>query len=429
MRQDWCGGTIGEGARDDWASVQSTAPQRAARGSALPVTYRHVYVHVPFCARRCSYCDFAIAVRRRTPVDEFVRSLGREMDVRLQHDARARLRAPQGECTTLAPEHRRQREPIDTLYFGGGTPSRLGGDGVVAAVDVIRSFFDLAPDCEVTVEANPEDLTTDVVATWRAAGVNRVSLGVQSFSPEVLAWMHRTHDVAAIFRAADALRTGGIDNWSLDLIYALPPEVPRSWSADVVSALALDPPHISAYGLTVEQGTPLARWQARGEVHEAEEERYERDFLLVHDACARAGLEHYEVSNFAKPGMASRHNSSYWRNVPYLGLGPGAHGFDGESRRWNEREFARWSERVAAGEDPLAGAERLDASAQALEMVYVGLRTRSGVELRKGDLAFITSWLDAGWGTVREGRLVLSAHGWLRLDALVSALTEHRSRY
>lgn len=368
-------------------------------------------------------------MRRRTPVDEFVRSLERELDVRLQHHSRARLVAPQGDRTTLAPEHRRQREPIDTLYFGGGTPSRLGGDGVVAAVDVVRSFFDFAADCEVTVEANPEDLTADIVATWRAAGVNRVSLGVQSFSPEVLAWMHRTHDVAAIFRAADALRTGGIDNWSLDLIYALPPEVPRSWSADVASALALDPPHISAYGLTVEQGTPLARWQARGEVHEAEEERYERDFLHVHDACARAGLEHYEVSNFAKPGMVSRHNSSYWRNVPYLGLGPGAHGFDGASRRWNEREFARWSQRVAAGEDPLAGAESLDAAAHALEMVYVGLRTRSGVELRKGDLAFITSWLDAGWGTVREGRLVLSAHGWLRLDALVSALTEHRSRY
>lgn len=370
--------------------------------------YRHLYVHVPFCARRCSYCDFAIAVRRQTPVAEFVASLRGELEVRVPGRAPA---------------------PLDTLYLGGGTPSRLGGDGVASAIESVRAHFDLATDCEVTVEANPEDVSPDVVRTWRDAGVNRVSLGVQSFSPGVLQWMHRTHDVPAIHRAADALRAGGITNWSLDLIYALPPEVPRDWRADVAAALALEPPHISAYGLTVEPGTPLARWRTRGEIHEADEERYERDFLHAHDAMAEAGLEHYEVSNYAQHGMQSRHNSSYWLNVPYLGLGPGAHGFDGASRRWNEREYTRWSERVSEGEDPRAGEETLDEAAQELERVYIGLRTRSGVALRPDESAYVAPWLAAGWGMVREGRLQLTPRGWLRLDALVAALTEHRSRY
>ncbi|MEO6444807.1 MAG: radical SAM family heme chaperone HemW [Gemmatimonadaceae bacterium] len=370
--------------------------------------YRHLYVHVPFCARRCSYCDFAIAVRRQTPVAEFVASLRGELQARTP-----------GRAATA----------LDTLYLGGGTPSRLGGEGVAFALDVVREHFDLAPGSEVTVEANPEDVTPAVVRAWRGAGVNRVSLGVQSFSPEVLRWMHRTHDVAAIHRAAEALRIGGIANWSLDLIYALPPEVPRDWAADVGSALALEPPHISAYGLTVEPGTPLARWRTRGEIHEADEERYERDFLEAHDTMAQAGLEHYEVSNYARPGLRSRHNSSYWRNVPYLGVGPGAHGFDGASRRWNEREYSQWSERVSEGVDPRAGGETLDLTAQELERVYIGLRTLEGVKLRPNESSYVAPWIEAGWGTVREGRLMLTPRGWLRLDALVAALTEHRSRY
>ena len=373
------------------------------------VGYRHVYVHVPFCARRCSYCDFAIAVRRVTPVADFLEALATELDLRFT-----------GATAGL---------PLETLYFGGGTPSRLGADGLARAIQVLRQHVALSPDVELTVEANPEDLTPSTVAAWRDAGVNRISLGVQSFDPAVLTWMHRTHDVAGVYRAVDALAAGGIANWSLDLIYALPPEVPRDWARDLSMAIDLLPPHLSAYGLTIEGGTPLDRWRARGEVHEADEERFESDFLRAHDRFAEAGYVQYEVSNFARPGHESRHNSSYWRNVPYLGLGPGAHGFDGQRRRWNEREYSRWRARVLGNEDPIGGEEELSPEQHALEALYVGLRTRNGVAIHATDAAVTDRWIEKGWGTVHDDRLVLSPRGWLRLDALVSALTEHRSRY
>lgn len=372
-------------------------------------TCRHVYVHVPFCARRCSYCDFAIAVRQATPVRPFLDALEKELSIRVGGG--------------IAPA------PLDTLYFGGGTPSRLGGEGIARAIEIVQRHFTLAAGAEVTVEANPEDIAPDVARCWVAAGVNRVSLGVQSFDPGVLTWMHRTHDVAAVHRAVGTLATVGIGNWSLDLIYALPHEVPREWGRDLDHAIALRPPHISAYGLTVEGGTPLARWRARGEVHDAGEERYEAEFLLAHDRLADAGYVHYEVSNWALPGRESRHNSAYWKGVPYLGFGPGAHGFDGDCRRWNEREFVAWQRRVASGEDPVAGSERLTQAQRDLERVYVGLRTLQGVVVDARDAAVVDRWIQAGWAVLREDRLVLTATGWLRLDALVSALTEHRSRY
>jgi oxygen-independent coproporphyrinogen III oxidase len=371
------------------------------------VPYRHVYVHVPFCARRCSYCDFAIAVRARTPVDEYVRALEAEITLRVAS---------------------RASTPLDTLYCGGGTPSRLGVDGVARLMDSLRRTFALADDSEVTLEANPDDITPGVVRAWRAAGVNRVSLGVQSFDPAVLSWMHRTHDVADVRRAAAVLGDEGIENWSLDLIYALPPEVARDWTRDLSEAAALSPPHVSAYGLTIEAGTPLARWRSRGEVSEAEEERYESDFILAHDVLASAGYEHYEVSNFARPGWRARHNSAYWRGVSYLGIGPGAHGFDGAERRWNEREYVAWRERIASGTDPLGGSERLTPAQEELERVYVGLRTMEGTPVLRDDAPIVERWVAAGWGLVDNGRLKLTPMGWLRLDALVTALTEHRSR-
>ncbi|MEP7382561.1 MAG: radical SAM family heme chaperone HemW, partial [Gemmatimonadota bacterium] len=371
--------------------------------------YRHAYVHVPFCARRCSYCDFAIAVRKITPVADYLAALRGELETRFGGD--------------------RQRGQLETLYFGGGTPSRLGREGVAGAIATLRRHFDLAPNAELTVEANPENLDVETVSAWREAGVNRVSLGVQSFEPAVLSWMHRTHDVAAVYRAVEALRSGGIVNWSLDLIYALPPEVKRDWSSDLTHALALHPPHISAYGLTVEGGTPLARWRARGDVHDADDECFESDFLTAHDRLGEAGYLHYEVSNWGRPGLDSRHNSSYWRNVPYLGVGPGAHGYDGRVRRWNEREYARWRARILQGEDPIGGEEDLSSEQRSLEAVYVGLRTLSGVALLPGDAELVDRWVAEGWGAINQDRLVLSPRGWLRLDALVAALTEHRSRY
>ncbi|HEY0970525.1 MAG TPA: radical SAM family heme chaperone HemW [Gemmatimonadales bacterium] len=370
---------------------------------------RHVYVHVPFCARRCSYCDFAIAIRRLVPVEEYVGALSTELALRF------------GAPGTADWE-------LDTLYFGGGTPSRLGGEGVAAAIDAVLRHARLAPGAELTIEANPEDVDPGAVERWVAAGVNRLSLGAQSFSEAALDWMHRSHGVARIAEAVRVARAGGIANISLDLIFALPTVLDRSWRDDLARALELEPEHVSLYGLTVEPATPLGRWRARGEVEEAPEERYEEEFLAAHETLASAGFEHYEVSNFARPGLRSRHNSSYWSGVPYAGLGPAAHEFDGASRRWNVAPYAGWVARLEAGEDPQDGRELLGEENRVAEEVYLGLRTVDGLPLRPGEDAVVASWVAAGWATLADGMLRLTPIGWLRLDSLATALTVTRSR-
>lgn len=367
---------------------------------------RHVYVHVPFCARRCAYCDFAIAVRRDIPVAGYLDALRRELALR---------------HTTLP------RWTVDTIYLGGGTPSLLGGEGVRAALDLIRERADPVPDAEITIEANPDDVTPGAVAAWHRAGVNRLSIGAQSFEPRVLASMHRTHTADAIGRAVAVARDGGIGNLSLDLIFALPAAMSRDWARDIDLAIALQPDHLSLYGLTVEPRTPLGRWLDRGEIREAPEERYEEEYLLAHERLRAAGLEHYEVSNFGLPGRYSRHNSSYWRSVPYAGLGPSAHEFDGTRRRWNLAAYEHWRARLESGLDPLAGAETLDEANRASEAVYLGLRTREGLALAPGEPEVADRWISAGWGTVERGRLRLTALGWLRLDAIAADLTLRRS--
>ena len=372
---------------------------------------RHIYVHVPFCARRCAYCDFAIAVRAHVPVDEYVDALERELTVRLG--------------TAPAPD---ARPPIDTLYFGGGTPSRLGGAGVARAAETLSRWFAWDDAAEVTLEVNPDDVTPDAARAWRAAGVTRASIGSQTFDPAALAWMRRGHSAEQVERAVADLRASGIDELSLDLIFALPDAVTRDWPADLGRALALAPTHLSLYGLTVEPGTPLGRWTARGDVREADEDRYADEFTAAHALLTAAGYEHYEVSNFARPGRRARHNSAYWRGVPYLGLGPSAHGFDGRRRRWNASAYAEWVRAVAAGRDPMAGDEPIDGDAAAAEMVYLGLRTRDGLVLAAGEAERAGRWVDAGWGELDGNRLRLTAAGWLRLDSLAADLTAFRSR-
>lgn len=386
---------------------------------------RHLYVHVPFCARRCTYCDFAIAVRRIVPVDEYLAAL----------DAELRLRWSDAGGWTL-----------DTLYFGGGTPSRLGGAGIARAIESVRRAATLAPGAEVTIEANPEDVSPATAAAWREAGVNRVSLGVQSFDNPTLRWMHRVHDAERAERAVHELRDAGITNLSIDLIFALPDEVAtRSWERDLARAVALEPPHVSLYGLTVEPHTPLGKSLAVGGITEAGEDRYERDFLAAHEAMTAAGLEHYEVSNFGRPGLHSRHNAAYWRSVPYAGLGPGAHELrveDGRMvRRWNDDVYVRWERAIAAGRDPIAGEETLTAENRIAEEVYLGLRTSAGLVIRDEERERVNAWVDAGWGKLgsetkdeprgaMESDLVFrpSPLGWLRLDALAADLTAFRSR-
>jgi len=257
-----------------------------------------------------------------------------------------------------------------------------------------------------------------------------LSIGAQSFDDRVLAWMHRTHDAAAIARSVAAARRGGIENVSLDLIFALPQEIDRSWTRDVASALDLEPSHVSLYGLTVEPHTPLGRWQSRGDVNEAPDERYESEFLYAHHAMTGAGFEHYEVSNFGRAGRRSRHNSSYWSESPYAGLGPSSHEFDGHNRRWNTSAYVDWLRAVGSGRDPLEGREELSLENRTAERVYLGLRTTDGLVLSDPESQRAKAWIDAGWATIDgDRRIRLTPLGWLRLDALAADLTLVRSRY
>ncbi len=371
-----------------------------------------MYLHVPFCTRRCSYCDFAIAVRKHVPWREFAESVDNEL----------RLRGAAASCATLK-----------TVYLGGGTPSRLGGDGIEAVLERVYRHVGVEADAEITIEANPEDVSADAVGAWKRAGVNRVSLGVQSFDDRVLAWMHRAHDASDAARAVDTLRNGGISSLSLDLIFAAPESLNRDWNQDLARLLALEPDHISLYGLTFEPNTPLGKWQARGEVVEAPEERYEFEFHNAHETMQQAGFEHYEVSNFARPGKRARHNSAYWQNVPYLGVGPSAHGFDGYVRRWNRAALRAWQADIDGGRDPVEGSETLTDSNREAEMVYLGLRTIDGLMLQKREEAHVAAWRREGWIEVVPDaagtRIRCTASGWLRLDALAADLTAFRSRW
>lgn len=361
---------------------------------------RHLYVHVPFCARRCSYCDFSIAVRNAVPAERYLAALAAEM---ASYDTEA--------------------WELDTLYLGGGTPSRLGGEGIASVVSLVRSRAVLTSGAEITIEANPDDVTAAAARAWHTAGVNRVSLGAQSFDEGVLQWMHRVHSAAQVGTAVGFLKDAGIDNISVDLIFALPPEVERDWGADLDRALALEPKHISLYGLTVEAHTPLARWRERGQVTDAPEERYEAEFMLAHERLLAAGLEHYEVSNFGLPGFRSRHNSAYWSGVPYVGVGPSAHGFDVRTRQWNVAAYAEWERRLATGQSVIAGSEVLTPENRAAERVYLGLRTDVGLELSDAELDIVRPWIGQEWANLRDRSIVLTPSGLLRLDALAAFLT------
>ena len=373
----------------------------------------HIYVHVPFCGRRCTYCDFAIAVRRVVPWQAFNTAIMAELAIRrLQLDPAA----------------------IKSLYLGGGTPSKLGGVGIQELLAgfaqhlSVNEFSTMAQAPEITIEVNPEDVTSESVASWLAAGVNRASLGVQSFDPGVLSWMHREHGPADSLRAARLLRSGGIENISLDLIFAVPDTLGRDWEDDLTRALELEPDHLSLYGLTVEPRTPLGRWSARGEVAEAPEERFEAEFLSAHHRLLQAGFEHYEVSNYGRPGRRARHNSSYWSGASYLGLGPSAHGFDGATRRWNRSAYAAWDEAVRAGKDPLEGSEPIGTVEREAEEIYLGLRTIDGLDIRQSESMMVSQWQSEGWAVLEKLHVRLTPLGWLRLDALAAALTSLRSR-
>ena len=375
---------------------------------------RHLYVHIPFCVRRCSYCDFSIAVRKRIPAREYVDAVLGELTL---------LRAADPGPTALGS----LEAGLDTIYLGGGTPSLLPAEALGALLAAIRnSQSAIRNPVEVTLEANPEDVTPDRAVAWRASGINRVSLGAQSFDDGVLRWMHRSHDAARIGDAVRTLRAAGIDNISLDLIFALPGELRRDWSRDLDLACSLLPAHLSLYGLTVEDRTPLARWISRGATSAPDDDRYADEYLFAHTRLAAQGYRFYEVSNACRDGFHSRHNSAYWSGRAYLGLGPAAHSYDGRARRWNIAAWEAYARAIAAGRSPVASEEILTPAQRELERLYLALRTAEGVRLtaRYRPLPPITAWAARGWVEIRDGRLACTPEGWLRLDALVRDLTD-----
>jgi len=326
---------------------------------------------------------------------------------------------------------------IRTIYLGGGTPSLLPSEAIHALLHELPLKFRnpqseihnrsnpqsaIRNEVEVTLEANPEDVTPDSARAWYDAGINRVSLGAQSFDDTVLKWMHRSHDAARIGAAVHALRGAGIENISLDLIFALPVELERDWERDLDMALALRPTHLSLYGLTVEPRTPLDRWISRGATHAPDEERYVNEYLFAHRRLIADGFFFYEVSNAALPGFRSRHNCAYWSGKAYVGLGPAAHSFDGNTRRWNLRAWEAYRRAIAEGRSVVESEETLTDEQRELEAIYLGLRTVEGVPsgvVRRLPASF------GAWVYEEAGKLKCTPEGWLRLDSLVNELTMH----
>ena len=320
-----------------------------------------IYIHVPFCESRCAYCDFysTTLLRHRSA---YVDTVCRELQLRL-------------------PEL--QGAPIETIYFGGGTPSTLRIEELSSILTSLRNFqlstfnFQLA---EITLEANPDDLTEEYVQGLRTLPFNRVSIGIQTFHDRTLKLVGRRHTAQEAIEAVHRCQRMGLTNISIDLMYGLPGETLEDWTYSLEQAIALRVPHISAYHLTYEEGTRLWRMKEQGVVSPIDEEQSIGAFELLREKLLAAGYEHYEISNFALPGYHSRHNSSYWKGIPYIGVGPGAHSYDGSNRRWNLSSLTDYIA-TPPGEDVPHEVEHLSTEERYDERIITELRTARGIDL------------------------------------------------
>lgn len=272
-------------------------------------------------------------------------------------------------------------EKIETIYFGGGTPSLIAKEEIRSTIEQLNSLFDIDVDVEITLEANPDDITEESLAGWIAAGINRLSIGIQSFFEEDLQWMNRAHTADQARNCIVLAQKAGITNISIDLIYGTPSLTDEKWEANVQSALSLHIPHLSCYALTVEPRTALAKLIETKQLADVDADKQARHFSLLTQWLGEARFEHYEISNFALPGFRSRHNSSYWEGKPYLGLGPSAHSFNGISRQWNVSNNALYLKALEAGELPFE-AEQLTPTQQLNEFIMTRLRTMEGISLK-----------------------------------------------
>jgi oxygen-independent coproporphyrinogen III oxidase len=359
-----------------------------------------LYIHFPFCLKKCLYCDFNSAASSPADRQGYAELLLKEMEIR----------------------HRELPVPVRaaTLYFGGGTPSLLEPEQVARLVQAAESRFGLEADAEVTLEANPGTLTPERLAGYRAAGVNRISLGIQSFEDRLLATLGRVHSKMEALVAFDAARRAGFSNISIDLMHSLPGQSLQQWREALREGIALSPEHISAYALSVEEGTPFAGLYASGGLPLPGEEEAAAMFESTSELLEGAGYRHYEISNFARPGCASRHNGAYWSRRSYLGFGAGAHSFwngDGVGERWcNAEDPGEYREAVEAGSIPQREREVLTREQAVSESFFLGLRVLSGLDLARLETLYgapalapglaEVARLEASGALLKEGSLV-----------------------
>ncbi len=376
--------------------VAGSAPQSSRLG---------FYLHVPFCVQRCHYCSFNTAPLEAGQMDPYLRALHGELDV-LGGLSWA------GDVT------------IATVFLGGGTPSLLEPEALAAILDDLRARWRLADGAEVTVECNPESVTRERLARYRAAGVTRVSLGVQALDDTVLKTLGRLHDARGARAAFDAAREAGYDDVSVDVMYGLPGLAVDAWVSDVERVLAWDPDHVSAYALTLDGGSP---WGAGGVENLPAEDDVVAQYWALTRAAAARGFEHYEISNYARPGHRARHNLGYWRAGEYLAAGPGACGFVGDVRYGNIKPLTRWRAAVDAGTLPVETSERLTPRQRLAERLILGLRTSDGVpaawlaERTASEPALarrIDEWERAGHLVADGARVRLMESGFILSDAL-----------
>lgn len=359
-----------------------------------------LYIHVPFCKTKCPYCDF-YSVTDTSLISSWLKSLRTEMEL-----------------------YRHGFGTFDTLYIGGGTPTVLKNGDIDSLFDSLHRYFKFAADTEITVEANPDDITAEKLSQLKSLGVNRLSIGVQSFNENELHFLQRRHTAVAAEKACDLVESSAITNFGIDLMCGLPGQTIQGWQKTLAKALTFEPNHLSCYQLTLEPTTPFGKMKGEG-IFALPEEKEERGFfLLTSRFLEEHGFIHYEISNFAKDDQyLSRHNSKYWRHVDYLGLGPSAHSFQNGRRWWNHRSIDEYREDLRKGIRPIDGSETLSPEQLHLERLYLGLRTRDGIAMedaRKGPHGdkIIASLRDAGLIKVKGDRIIATRKGFLVADRL-----------
>jgi len=374
-----------------------------------------IYIHIPFCKQACHYCNF-----------HFSTSLGQKEKMLEAIVKEISLSQP------FLPEANNETAVISTLYFGGGTPSILSIAELTLIFEALHKRFVFADDIEITLEANPDDINAAKLRQWKEIGINRFSVGIQSFLEEELIWMNRAHTATESMACIDLIKEAGFTNFSVDLIYGSPILTDDDWKRNVDIVIKKNIPHISCYALTVEPKTALDKMIALHKKEPVDAEKQVRQFLLLMDWMKQAGYEHYEISNFAKPGLRSRHNSSYWRGEKYYAFGPAAHAFDGKRRRWNVANNSLYIQSLEQNIIPFEE-EILTKTEQLNEYIMTSLRTMEGLDLDQVSNIFGEAestrlkqasgkYESAGKLKMENGKLILTREGKLFADGIAADL-------